>query len=205
MDAEFSSECVRADRSDRADRPRGEERDSDRRIRQDRVREGTNSHRRGVGRDEDTAPAVVHDIASVHPGLRAVMDRRGRRGRRTPTTGHRCDHGNGVRHALCELAHSGFVLRDRATIALSSRARSICPAAGTCNGVGSGVCTTKRLQAWSTGVVGFQKTITPSLHYSLLRVLAAALCLTGCMVGPEDLTACNRYGLPALAAGTRTK
>jgi hypothetical protein len=34
-------------------------------------------------------------------------------------------------------------------------------------------------------VLGFQKTITPSLHYSLLRVLAAALYLTGCMVGPD--------------------
>jgi hypothetical protein len=38
------------------------------------------------------------------------------------------------------------------------------------------------MEYWS---VGFQKTITPSLHYSLLRVLAAALCLTGCMVGPD--------------------
>src|SRR6266550_4349353 len=115
MAAPFSFRCLLASRSDRAHRAGGEERDPDRRIREDRVREGTKSDRRGAGRNEDTPSGNIHDIVRVHSRMRAVVDRFGRGELSAPNTGHRRDHGNGLRHALRELTHSGFVLRDRAT------------------------------------------------------------------------------------------
>ena len=78
MAAPFSFRCLLASRSDCAHRAGGEERDTDRRIREDRVREGTKSDRRGAGRNEDTPSGNIHDIARVHSRMRAVVDRFGR-------------------------------------------------------------------------------------------------------------------------------
>ena len=96
MAAPFSFRCLLASRSDRAHRAGGEECDPDRRIREDRVREGTKSDRRGAGRNEDTPSGNIHDIARVHSRMRAVVDRFGRGELSAPNTGHRSDHGNGL-------------------------------------------------------------------------------------------------------------
>ncbi len=104
---------VFADRSGHADRPGGQERDSDCRVRQGRVRK-----RQAVGRSRDGGRAIAlaadsDDLVRLHPGVRAFVDCQRRRRRRPP------DHGNhrhrryvgGQRH--WNLPGAGVLLRGR--------------------------------------------------------------------------------------------
>ena len=104
---------LRADRPHHADRPLGQERHPDRRVRPHPLRARGPAPRGGAGGGQDPAQADPDDLVCVHPGLRAPLARQ-RLGRRRAQ-----GHGDGGhrRHARGErpgdLPDSGDVLRDR--------------------------------------------------------------------------------------------
>ncbi len=109
--ARHEQRCLCADRSGHADRPRGKERDPDRRVRQDRARARTLADRcRGRGRAPASA-ADPDDLVRVHPrcGADDDCDRCRRGGAAGAGHGRRLGHvrGDGHRH----LSRAG-VLRD---------------------------------------------------------------------------------------------
>ena len=69
--------CLLADRPGDADRPGRQERDSDRRVRQGRIRKRKAAGRSGAGRRPAALAADPDDVVRLHPGLRAVVDRSG--------------------------------------------------------------------------------------------------------------------------------
>ena len=77
---------LRADRAHHADRPRGEERDPHRGIRQDAARPGQGRRDRGHGVGEAPVPPDPDDGLRLHPGRDAA--RAGERRRRRITKGH---------------------------------------------------------------------------------------------------------------------
>ena len=80
--AELREQRVRADRADHADRPGGEERDSDRRVRQDGARRrGRPWSTSALTAAKLRLPADSHDRLRVHPRRRAAADGVGRRRR----------------------------------------------------------------------------------------------------------------------------
>jgi HAE1 family hydrophobic/amphiphilic exporter-1 len=70
---ELREQHLRADRFDHAHRPGGEERDSDRRIREDGVRPGQTADRGDAERREAALPADSDDRLRLHPWRRAVL------------------------------------------------------------------------------------------------------------------------------------
>ena len=108
--AGLRSRRVCADRSNRADRFGGEERDPHRRVRQDRIGERPGS--RGCSA-RGSAPAVTpnsDDLVRVHFGLRAVVDRDGLRRRGAAGTRHGCDRGHVGRNDPGHFSHPGDLL-----------------------------------------------------------------------------------------------
>ena len=101
---------VCADRSDRAHRTRRQERHPDCRVRQNRLRAGTEPGGRGAGRRASASASTLYDLVRVHPGLRAVVGRVrvGRGG--AADTRHRRDRRDAGRHAHRQLPHPGELL-----------------------------------------------------------------------------------------------
>ena len=92
---ELREQRVRADRAHHADRPRREERDPDRRVREDAAGPGHGSRRGGAALGQAALPADPDDGLRLHPGRRAPADGGGRR--RRVAQGDR--HGRLRRHA----------------------------------------------------------------------------------------------------------
>ena len=92
---ELREQRVRADRPDHVHRPRREERDPDRRVREDADGFGHGSHRGGTALGQAALPAHPDDGLRLHPGRRSPADRGGRR--RRVAQGDR--HGRLRRHA----------------------------------------------------------------------------------------------------------
>ena len=98
---------VRADRPRDADRPRGEERDPDRRVCQGEARRRRVARGSGDGISAPAFPSDPDDGLRLHPRCRAA-DARHRRGRRgTERDGHRCLLGHAGRHRAGRVHHSG--------------------------------------------------------------------------------------------------
>ncbi len=112
---------VRADRPGHADRTVGEERHSDRRVRQDGIRQGRNPHRCVAHRRKPATAANPDDGIRFHPGLRAAVDGDRRRRRLASGAGNGRDrrHVGGIHPG--HLLHPGFVRCRRALRTLDWR------------------------------------------------------------------------------------
>src|SRR5438132_995849 len=99
-----------ADRNAHGDRPRGQERDPHRRVRQGRVRGWYVARRRRARRRPCPSARALHDFVRVHPGLRAVVDRRRCRRGWTPGPRHRRDRRDADRHTHRQSLHLGELL-----------------------------------------------------------------------------------------------
>ena len=108
---------LRADRRDHADRPRGQERDSDRRVRQGAARRRQEPGGRCARGRETAAAPDSDDVVRVHPRLRAAVVRE-RFGRGlAPHSRHRRRHRHARGHAARRFHHSAAVRAGRAVVA----------------------------------------------------------------------------------------
>ena len=121
--AAFRAGRVLADRPDHGDRPRGQERDPDRGVREGRARaRRVPGRRRARGRPRPPA-ADPHDGLRLHPrrGSARGVDRRRRQLATHPR--HDRDRRHARRHRHRDLHHPGHVLREPSGSAGSRRAR----------------------------------------------------------------------------------
>ena len=112
-----------ADRPAHGDRPRRQERDPHRRVRQGRVRAGHVARRRRARRRPCASARPLYDLVRVHPGLRAVVDRRRCRRGGTPDPRHRRDRRDAGRHAHRQSFHLGELLCQRALLPPATQGR----------------------------------------------------------------------------------
>ena len=100
------------DRSRHAHRPRGQERDPHRRVREGRVRARGRARGGRARRRALASAAHPHDLVRLHPRLRSPLDRDRRGGRGPPGPGHRRGLGHARGHRHRHLHHPRAV-RDR--------------------------------------------------------------------------------------------
>src|SRR5262249_51321026 len=161
-----------ADRPAHGDRAGGQERDPHRRVRQGRLRGGHAARRCRARRRPCASARPLHALVRVHPGPRAVADRRRRRRGGAPDPRPRRDRRDADRHAHRQSLHLGELLCQRA----------LPPGATTRATAGRGACSGQR-RSERRALGGGPTPMTCSAS-RWISVVTAAL-LAGCAIGPD--------------------
>src|SRR5207247_6046418 len=169
------------ERPDHGERPRRQERAPHRRVRQGRVRAGHAARRRRARRRPCASARPLHDLVRVHPGLRAVVDRRRCRRGGTPDPRHRRDRRYADRHPDRQSLHLGERLCQCA----------LPPRAGEGSASGRGARPHQRGDE-RHGVGRWETAMTRSTSQQIVSGVVAAALLGGCAIGPD-------YKRPAVA------
>ena len=114
-DPEHGDEPLCPDRPHHAHRTGGQERHSDRRVCQGRVREGQGDHGCCAGRSQAASEADPHDVLCLHPGVRAPGHSLRLGCGRPQGDGHGRHRGHVDGHLHCHLHHPGHILPDGKT------------------------------------------------------------------------------------------